>query len=160
MNRCSEFVLDDLTAVTAIPVADYNPDTASWQLTPTVPSAGFSPLLAHAVVIGRQPATAGGALIPIIRGTGKAKDAEGDSVAGRLHTVTVTCEVDDRESSVLEHLLLLERVPAHLVLTFRDGTRAFVQAAEDTYLCTVERDGAKTAVTLRIQDVMGIQMIA
>lgn len=161
MEYCKEFVLDDLMAVTAIPVADFNPGTAAWQLTPTVPSAGFSPDMTNAVVIGRQPATAGGALVPIVRGTGKAKDAENDGVSGRLHTVTVACEADDRESSVLGHLLSLERTPSHLVLTFRDGmAKAFVQATEDSYVCTTERDGAKTSVTIRIHNIMGMQMLA
>ena len=149
MNSCKEFALDDLMAVTAIPVEDYRLGTLSWQLTPTIPSSAFSPTLSRAITIGQSPAVAGGRLIPIVKTTGKAKDAEGDSVAGRLHTVTVTCEADDREASVWNHLLALERTPSHLLLTFRDGTRGFVSATRDTYTCEVERNGAKTNVRLR-----------
>lgn len=159
MNNCKEFVLDDVMAVTAIPVSDFNPDTAAWQLTPTISNDSFEPTLDNAIVIGMKPATTDGVLIPIMRTTGKAKDDESDGVAGRLHTVTVTCEIDDRNSSVWDNLLTLERTPAHLLLTFRDNTQAFVQATEDTYTCEVERDGSKTSVTLRIQCLMGIQLI-
>ena len=53
----------------------------------------------------------------------------------------------------------LERTPCHLLLSFRGGKQAFVSASEDTYLCTVERDGAKTSVAFKIQCMMGIQMI-
>lgn len=169
MTNCKEFVLDDLMAVTAIPVSDFSPGFAAWQLTPTIPSAGFSPTLTRAIVIGQKPAVADGRLIPIVKLTGKAKDDETDSVAGRLHKVTVTCQVDDRDGGVWADgrdvgvwtdLLTLERRQSHLLLTFRDGTtRGFVQATGDTYICTVERDGAKTSVAFHIQNTMGIQLI-
>jgi hypothetical protein len=160
MTNCKEYVLDDLMAVTAIPVSDFSPGFAAWQLTPTIPSAGFSPTLTRAIVIGQKPAVAGGSLIPIVKLTGKAKDDETDSVAGRLHKVAVTCQVDDRDGGVWADLLTLERRQSHLLLTFRDGTtRGFVQATGDTYICTVERDGAKTSVAFHIQNTMGIQLI-
>ncbi|MBR5395845.1 MAG: hypothetical protein IK144_12315 [Bacteroidaceae bacterium] len=159
MNSCKEFVLDDVMAITTVPVSDFNAGVSTWQLTPTISGAAFSPTLTHSITIGQQPAYSGGTLIPIIRFTGKAKDQESDNVAGRLHTVNVTCEVDDRDSGSWDHLLALERTPAHLLLTFRDGTRAFVLATEDTYLCEVERDGAKTSVSFNIHNLMGIQLI-
>ena len=160
MTNCKEYVLDDLMAVTAIPVSDFSPGFAAWQLTPTIPSAGFSPTITRAIVIGQKPAVAGGRLIPIVKLTGKAKDDETDSVAGRLHKVAVTCQVDDRDGGVWADLLTLERRQSHLLLTFRDGTtRGFVQATGDTYICTVERDGAKTSVAFHIQNTMGIQLI-
>lgn len=146
-------------AVTAIPVTDFQPGTAAWQLSPTISSSVFSPSLTTAVTIGLKAATEGGTLIPIMRATGKAKDDTQDSVSGRLHTVKVSCEVDDRDAAVWSDLLTLERTPCHLLLTFRDRTRAFVAATQDTYLCQVSRDGAKTAVSLRVQDTMGIQLI-
>lgn len=161
MNNCKEFILDDLMAITAIPVTDYNPGTNAWQVTPTIRNIDFSPTLTHAIVIGREtpdlPDDA--VLIPIKRYTGKCKDAESDSVAGRMHTVTVSCEVDCRDADVFNHLLTLERTPCHLLLTYRDGIRAFVQATEDTYQCEAERDGSKISVTLRIQNMMGAQTI-
>lgn len=159
MTSCKEFYLDDVMAITAIPIEDYNPGVAAWQLRPTVPEDEFYPALENAVVIGQQPAVAGGALVPIRKFTGKAKDEEADSVAGRLHTATVTCQVDDREGEAWGHLLTLERTPSHLLLTFRDGARGFAQASIDTYLCTVGRDGAKTSVDFRIQNLMGIQLL-
>lgn len=159
MNNCKEFYLDDLLAVTAIPVADYTPGAAAWQLKPTIPDESFSPTLTNAIAIGLQPAVENGRLVPIVRNSGKAKDDESDSVAGRLHTVSVSCEADDREGAVWDHLLALERTPSHLLLTFRGGARAFVMATEDTYTCETGRDGAKTSVTFRIQDLMGIQLI-
>lgn len=159
MTSCKEFVLDDVMAITAIPLSDIAIGTAAWQLTPTIPGNQFSPTLTRSVTIGQQAASPSGTLIPIMRKSGKAKDDESDSVTGRLHTVTVDCEVDDRDPSVWDDLFALERNPAHLILTFRDQTRAFVQGSEDTFLCTVERDGAKTSVVIRIQCRMGIQMI-
>ena len=166
MLNCKEYELDDLLAVTAIPVTDFSPGTAAWQLKPAIDSASLSPTLTNAVAIGLQPATTGGRLVPIKRMSGKAKDSEGDSVAGRKHTVNVSCEADDRDltadsrgETVLDHLLRLERTPSHLLLTFRGGQRAFVAATEDTYTCEVSRDGAKTAVQFKVENLMGIQLI-
>lgn len=146
-------------AITAIPIDDFNLGTLSWQITPTIPSSSFSPTLTHAIVIGQKPAVTGGKLIHIKRLTGKAKDSEDDTTAGRLHTVNVSCTADERDDSVWENLLLLERTPCHLLLSFRDGRRAFVKATKDTYICEVERDGAKTSVQFKIQNLMGVQPI-
>lgn len=170
MNNCKEFVLDDLMAVTAIPITNISAGDVSSPancLSPTIAKSGFSPSMTGAVTIGLKPAASGVALIPIVKHTGKTKDDEGDSVAGRLHTVTVSCEVDDRDVSpdsggktVLDHLLMLERTPCHLLLTFRDGeTQAFVSATRDTYLFTAERDGSKLTASFRIQDLMGVQVL-
>ncbi len=168
MNNCKEFILDDLMAITAIPVTDYNPGTNAWQVKPTIGNNYFSPTLTNAIVIGRQTPDLpdGAVLIPIKRDTGKVKDAESDSVAGRMHTVTVSCEVDQRDltpdnngETVLDYLLTLERTPCHLLLTYRDGIHAFVQATEDTYQCEAEREGSKISVTLRVQNLMGAQTI-
>ena len=159
MNNCKEFALDDVLAVIAIPVDDFNLGTAAWQLSKTIDSRYFTPTLTHSITIGLKAATEGGTLIPIMRATGKAKDDTQDSVSGRLHTVKVSCEVDDRDAAVWSDLLTLERTPSHLLLTFRDKTQAFVQGTIDTYQCQVERDGAKTSVSLRIQCLMGLQLI-
>lgn len=159
MNNCTEFILDDAMAITAIPVTDFTPGTADWQSKAVIDSGSFSPSLTNAVTIGLQSVSPGGALVPIRRTTGKAKDDEGDSVAGRLHTVTVNCEVDERGGEIWEHQLALERSASHLLLTFRDGSRAFVAATEDTYVCNVERDGAKVTVAFRIQNLMGVQQL-
>ena len=159
MPSCKEFILDDVMAITAIPVTDYYPGSSGWQLQPVIAASAFFPTFTHAITIGQQPATTGGTLIPIMRLTGKAKDDESDQTAGRLHKVTVNCQIDDRDPSVWTNLLTLERTPSHLLLTFRDQSRAFVQASKDTYLCTVDRDGAKTSVQFRIECLMGIQML-
>lgn len=163
MTNCKEFVLDDVMAITTIPLANISASSITSpvnQLSPTLPSSAIVPsMLSSSITIGLQPAVLGGTLIPIMRKSGKAKDDESDSVAGRLHTVTVTCEADDRDSDVWNHLLTLEHTPSHLLLTFRDNTRAFVSATEDTYLCNVERDGSKTSITLRVQNLMGIQLL-
>lgn len=164
MPNCKEFILDDVMAITAIPLANIPASSISSpvnQLTPTLPNSSISTsMLSGSITIGLQPATPGGTLIPIMRKSGKAKDDESDSVAGRLHTVTVTCEADDRDPSAWNHLLALERTPSHLLLTFRGGQSAFVSATEDTYLCNIERDGAKTSVAFKIQNLMGIQLFA
>ena len=156
---CKEFNLDDLLAITAIPVTDYSLGTYDWQLKPTIKNTAFSPSLTNAIAIGIKPATAGGKLIPIMRASGKAKDSEDDSVAGRKHSVSVSCEADDRESAVWNYLLILERTPCHLLLTFRGGTRGFVAATEDTYMCEVDRNDGKTSVSFKIENLMGIQLI-
>lgn len=162
MTNCKEYILDNLMAIIAIPVSDVSAsDTESPvnRLTPTISNDDFSLPLDNAVVIGLQAAVDDGALIPIRRGTGKVKDDESDSVAGRLHTVAVTCEVDDRETDTWTYLQAIERTASHLLLTFHDGNRAFVSADADTYLCTTERDGSKTTVAFRIQNLMGLQLL-
>ena len=163
MTNCKEFVLDDVMAITAIPLANIPAGSITSpvnQLSPTLPSSAIAAsMLAGSITIGLQPATPGGTLIPIMRKSGKAKDDESDSVAGRLHTATVTCEADGRDPDVWNDLRTLERTPSHLLLTFRDNTRAFVAVTEDTYLCTTERDGSKTSITLRVQNLMGIQLL-
>lgn len=171
MANCKEYVLDDLMAITAIPVSDIpasDADSPVNRLTPTIPTDEFDPTLDNAIVIGRQAATAGGVLVPIKRTTGKAKDNTQDSVAGRLHTVTVNCEVDERGGEIWAPVatmdntpcsLRLERTAHHLVLSFRDGTQGFVAATEDTYLCTIERDGAKVGIQFRIHNLMGVQIL-
>ena len=156
---CKEFDLNGLLSVTAIPVSDYSPGTHAWQVSPTIPSTEFSPTLTNAIVIGAFPATTGGKLVPIMRGTGKVKDDESDSVAGRKHTVTVSCEADDRDKTTWGYLTALERTPCHLLLTFRGGARAFVTATQDTYACEVNREDAKTSVSFKIDDLMGLQLI-
>ena len=162
MPNCKEFVLDDVMAITAIPIANISASDPQSIPNANTPVLVFSVFPASAlngsITIGLQPAAPVGALIPIIRKSGKAQSDESDSVAGRLHTVNVTCEVDDRNPLVWYNLLDLERTPSHLLLTFRDGQRAFVSATEDTYLCRVERDGAKTSVAFKIQNLMGIQL--
>ena len=171
MSNCKEFLLDDLMAITAIPVSDIpagDVDSPVNKLTPTIADDDFNPTLDNAIVIGRQAATAGGVLVPIKRLSGKAKDDTQDSVAGRLHTVTVNCEVDERGGELWAPIaamdgvpcnLRLERTAHHLLLTFRDDTKGFVAATEDTYQCSIERDGAKVSVAFRIQNLMGIQIL-
>ena len=156
---CKEFNLDDMLAITAIPVTDYSLGTRDWQLKPTILNTAFSPSLTNAIAIGIKPATAGGKLIPIMRASGKAKDSEDDSVAGRKHSVSVSCEADDRESAVWHYLFSWERTLCHLLLTFRGGTCGFVAATEDTYMCEVDRSDGKTSVSFKIENLMGVQLI-
>lgn len=163
MPSCKEFFLDDMLAITTIPIdhisaGDINSPVN--RLTPTIDKAIITDnMLAGSVTIGLKAVGTDGVLIPIMRRTGKVKDDESDSVAGRLHTVNVTCDVDGRDSDVWDRLLALERTPSHLMLTFRGGAQAFVSASRDTYLCNVARDGAKTTVSFRVQDLMGVQMM-
>lgn len=159
MNNCKEYQFDDLMAITAIPIDDYVLSTEAWQLRPTIGTTQFSPTLSHAIVIGLQPATVGGILIPIRRKTGSAKDSESDSVAGRMHTVTVSCKVDDRNGALWDHLLTLERTPCHLLLTFRGGQQAFVAVTQDAYTCEIERSGSETGISFKVYNLMGIQLI-
>lgn len=158
MKTCSEILLNDLLTITAIPLGDVSIDTAVWQITPTIPKDEFSPTLDNAVDIGRRR-TGENAFATMIRNSGKVKDDTGDSVAGRLHTVSVKCKVDDRDGSARDTLLMLERTPHHLLLTFRGEQRAFVQATKDSYTCTVERDAAETSVAFKVYNLMGIQML-
>ncbi len=158
--NCKEIQLDDVLGIVALPIANIPAGDISSPvnvLTPTVPD--FTPSYTGAIAIGLQAPAQGVTLVPIERGTGKAKDDSGDSVAGRLHTVQVSCDVDDRDASAWSPLFTLERTPRHLILTFRGGQRAFIAATEDNYTCTVERDGAKTSVIFKIQCLMGMQLI-
>lgn len=170
MTTCKEY-RDDVMAITAIPVGKIStavPTSPVLALTPTITYNFSQHFDTDTIVIGFSrasvssvggAASAVGSLIPIVRTTGKAKDDDGDSVPGRLHTVTVTCQIDDRDSSIWSHLLTLERTPSYLLLTFPDKTQAFVSATKDTYSCTVNRDGAKTSVQFKIQNLMGIQLV-
>ena len=132
MTNCKEFVLDDVMAITAIPLSNISasdPASPANQLTPTIPASAITALmLANSITIGLFPIAKNVTLIPIMRRSGKAKDDESDNVAGRFHTVTVTCEADERDTDIWENLLALERTPAHLLLSFRDNSRAFVAA--------------------------------
>lgn len=157
--NCKEFYLDDVMAIVAVPVDDYDFWPYVSPLQPTIASADFSLPMTNAIVIGQQAATDGGELIPIIKLTGKAEDVEDDSVAGRKHTVTVKCEVDDRDHGTWPLLRTLEIAPRHLLLTFRGGEQAFVAASEDTYKFSVSRSGAKTSVQFRIESISGLQII-
>lgn len=157
--NCKEFYLDDVMAIVAVPVDDYDFWPYVSPLQPTIASADFSLPMTNAIVIGQQAATDGGELIPIIKLTGKAEDAEDDSVAERKHTVTVKCEVDDRDHGTWPLLRTLEIAPRHLLLTFRGGEQAFVAASEDTYKFSVSRSGAKTSVQFRIESISGLQII-
>ena len=154
---CKEFSLDDLMAIIAIPLDKYVSQGKS-EIEPTIDRDDFSPVYDDdTITIGAV--TPAGSRIPILTGTGKVKDTTSDSVAGRLHTVTVSCDIDQRDSDVWALLLKLERTPRHLILTSRDGTLFFVQSTQDTYLCSKDRDGEKTTVTFRVQCLMGLQEI-
>lgn len=165
--KCKEY-RDDLITITAVPIAKISSITSVMLETGPVVSYDFSQHFdADTIVIGMSKArgtndgvtTAVGSLVPIKHGTGKMKDNEGDGVAGRLHTVGVNCEVDDRDGNVWDNLLQLERTPCHLLLMFRDNSRAFVRATKDSYVCQVERDGGKTSVSFTIQNLTGIQLL-
>ena len=162
MRNCKEFFLDDLTAIVAIPLANISAsDIGSVvnSLSPVI-SGSFSPSLTGAITIGIRPANENGILIPIKRDTGKATDKESDDVAGRSHTVSASCQVDDRNADTWTHLFTLEREPRHLILTFRGGERAFVAATQDTYTCNVERDGENTGITFTIHNLIGFKLIS
>lgn len=187
MNGCLE-IFDDMLSVTAIPVAEIPPSYEAWRVCKTVTEHGtyntfnaafppakrdevkdeeqqtvdYTPKPNGTVTIGPRldfPYGKGGRLIPIIPKSGKAEDGVSDAAAGRLHTVTVVCEVDDRDGTAWADLLVLERTPSHLLITSRNGRRAFAEGTEDTYLCKVERSGGKTSVTLRVHDTMGMQLL-
>ena len=154
-------------AIVAVPVSKYTPGSATSELEqtkrvmlePTVSAEVLDGIIdADAITIGTTSQN-GSALIPIIKQTGKVKDAESLDTAGRLHTVSVECEVDDRDSEAWTLLHRLERKAAHLILTSRDGSRFFVQGSGDTFLCTVNRDGEKTSVSLKVQCMMGVQLL-
>lgn len=155
---CKEYYLDDVKAITAVPVEDYDFWPYVSPLQPTIASDNLSLPLTNAIVIGQQPATSNGSLIHIINTTGKAEDTEDESTAGRKHTVTVKCEVDDRDGDVWPLLRTLEATPSHLLLTFRGKKQAFVAASKDTYKFSVTRSGAKTSVQFRIESLSGIQL--
>lgn len=157
--NCKEFYLDDVMAIVAVPVDDYDFWPYVSPLHPTIASVDLSLPMTNAIVIGQQAATDGGDLIPIIKMTGKAEDSEDDSVAGRKHTVTVKCEVDDRESDTWPLLRTLETMPRHLLLTFRGKKQAFVAASKDTYQFRVSRSGAKTSVQFHIESLSGLQLV-
>ena len=162
MTNCKEFVHDDVMAIAAIPIADFDIGTAAWQLKPTVTQDDISSCFLSAeriITIGPTRAFSVGVLIPIKKNTGKVKDAESDSTAGRMHSVTVSCDIDDRNSEVWGYLRVLERTPAHLLLLYRNITYGFVAATADTYKCEVERDGDKTSVSFIIQNLMGLQTV-
>ena len=69
ISTCKEFVLDDVMAITAIPIANIPTSGITSpvnNLTPVI-RGSFSPSLSNAITIGLQPAVAGSILIPIKR---------------------------------------------------------------------------------------------
>lgn len=148
--NCREIFLDEVLEITAIPIEDYT----GWGMfifSPLLVDDGSPIPVDNAIVIGKKRAVKNGRevgeLIPIRHGTGHAKDDESNILAGKKHIVTVSCEADDRNAEEVWPLLrTLEQSPRHLILTFRGGTQVFVTATEDTYLCEVSRDRAKTSV--------------
>ena len=160
MSDCKELLIGVMT-IAAIPVKETDDDNTTYvvnQLTPYIKDANIP--LDNAVVFGLASPSINATLVPIVRMTGKAKDDESDSVAGRLHTVTVSCEVDERGGEIWRQQLTLERKAHHLLLTYRDGvTQAFVAASADAYQCNVERDGSKVTVAFKIQNLMGLQQL-
>jgi hypothetical protein len=150
--------MDEIIAVTAVPLGDVPVGDSAWQVAPVIPDDYFYASYAHAVTLGITPEISHGDFIPV-RKKGAVKDSESDSVAGRLHTVSISCEVDERDDEVPVKLLQLERTPSHLIVTFLDGSTAFCQGTEDTYRCDIDRDGAKTTVSFQVQNIMGLQRI-
>ena len=98
MSSCKELPLDDMAAITAIPIENYSDDTYSYILSPTIVPADFNPIIDENTIVIGGVRTSDGALISIVHSTGSVKDSESNSVAGRLHTVSVECEVDDRDA--------------------------------------------------------------
>lgn len=161
MPSCNEFSFDNLSEIIALPLDAYTPGEE--MLLPVIPERFFNPAIGErTIVIGHttniEGATAG-ALVYLISGTGEVKDSESLQVAGRLHTVSVGCKVDDRDPDVLTFLQRLEDVPHHLILTSRNGERAFVYATEFTYMCTTERDKGSTSLQFVINNMKGMQAI-
>lgn len=158
---CREFALDDVAAITAIPLTKYTEtDTL---LSPVINT--FSPVFdASTIVIGqvRQQVSGSGvgSLIPLISSSASVKDTETLGVAGRAHTSDVECEVDDRDADVWQTIQTIERAAHHLILLCKSGDRFFVRASEDTYTCTTSRDGKKTSLSFKIHSLMGLQKIA
>ena len=151
MANCREFALDDLAAIVAIPV---------WKQCGTGMSVESLAGLVQdedSIVVGSF--VRAGSLIPILHATGKVSDTVSDTVAGRLHTVTVKCDVDIRNPEVVPFLRRLQQTPSHLILTSHNGDRFGVYATEYTYLCETEQDDEKTPLSIRIQSVMGLQRI-
>lgn len=159
MSNCKEFVFDKLMAIAAIPVADFPVESFGWQLSPVIHATALSFPTTNAITIGTRPIASGGLLVPIKQNTGEVKDSENGSVAGRAHFVTVSCEIDTRNATVWSPLQTLERMPFHLVIFFYGFAAVFVAATKDTYSCEVGRDGDKTTVSFKIQNLMGLQTI-
>lgn len=158
MANCLEYI-DSVMSVVAIPLDDLPLSTAAWQLSPAIPAGDFSPTLDHAITIGVRPATEEGILVPMRSNDGKVKDDTSDNTAGRLHTVNVMCNVDDRDAEAPDVLLALQRTPFHLLLMFRNGQSGLVAATRDSYLCQVSREDGNTSISFRIQNLNGMQLI-
>lgn len=161
MSSCIEFSFDNLSGIIALPLDAYTPGAE--MLLPVIPEGFFNPVIdLHTIAIGYTANIAGataGALVELMPGTGEVRDSESLQVAGRLHTVTVDCKVDDRNQDVMTLLQILENVPHHLLLTSRNGKMAFVHATEDTYLCTTERDKGAISLQFVIKNLKGMQII-
>lgn len=156
MVNCKELSLE-VMEIKTIPLDKYD-TSGKISISPTIAETDFSPLYDDdTITIGTDTTT--GSLIPIMRQTGKAKDTPTDSVAGRIRTVTVSCDIDQRDDEIWDLLLQLEREPRHIILTTRDGSVYFCQAMIDTYTCTDERDAEKVTVTFKVQCLMGLQKI-
>ena len=155
---CKEYTYSHIASVTAVPSAECA----------LSPAAIFSPViedeqltiasLDNTIVIGRS--ADGDAVIPFVRDSVKVSDAESDAVAGRSHTVELSCEVDARNVTVITHIARLERGPYCLLLQLGDGSRAFVAADRDSYLCTSGKStDNNVSISIKIHNRQGIQLV-
>lgn len=155
---CKEYSYSHISAVTAIPAAEcvVSPMAA---LSPVIEEDQLTiASLASAIVIGRS--ADGGAVIPFVRDSIKIGDSEQVAVAGRSHSVELSCEADAREADVMSHVANLERGIYCLLIQLGDGSRAFVAADRDTYQCTSGKStDNNVTISIKIHNLHGIQLV-
>lgn len=154
---CTEIPLYDVQSIDAVPVADVWISAAAYLAT-ELRNSDFVIDPTRLVRIAAQDAGAG--IVPLLLTTrGGIRDEESDGVAGRVHTVTLTADVNEKAASSRAALRRLELRPHTLLIRFIDGRSALVVATKDSYLVTTSRDGSKAAITLRIHTAEGLRYI-
>ena len=152
---CTEIPLNELLAIDAVPVADMTVQ-AQYVLADTLPESGVTVVKQNLIRIAAG--AAGAKMIPLNPSErGKLKDDERDALPGRSHTITVDADINDLAATTRAAMRILERHPHSLLLSFRDGREAIVVTNPDSYVCTTTRDGSRTTINIRIQNVVGVQ---
>lgn len=147
----------EVLAVDAIPVSSLVIPASSLLADPISLSAiSFD---ARSVIRIAHEEDAANTVVMIAGMRGSIKDDESDSVAGRIHTVTLTADVNESSASTRSSLRRLESRAHALLLYFRDGRMGLVQCDRDSYLTTVARGETHSSIQMRIQDLLGIQWV-
>ncbi len=167
---CNEQNFNDLISVLAIPANSFAWTDQAKRRSPAITAGSYTLPASGTMFIGRSVYRAIGAShspqysLPMSPESGEVKDEPSASVNGWLHKVVVSLVVDAKSAADFTNLRRLEMGEWALELCFFGDdasapSRAVVFATEDTCLVTTEKKEGKVAVTITIENEMGLQVV-